>query len=247
MLPSDEALHQDRLSRLQIEDRLIFGEKLITVHRSLQLGPQLNPLDRFLMGVGLKDLVAGLAPCLGQLGGHISIPHQLFQANRAFVIERHTNRNRSSDSPVSNLNRGLHGLQEATGDSRRSRPLTNTGKEDGEVVTTQATDQVIRAHTRLNPLGRLKENLVARIVAQRIVCLLQTIDVNHQHRSHALSCGSSTADQSQLALFQKGRTVGQSGHRIPLIAETDLFVAPVNRRPQCIEAPADEAGDGNGG
>ena len=68
---------------------------------------------------------------------------------------------------------------EALGDGGRVRRVASH-QHDGELVTSEAHEQVGVAQRAREPLSELPEQLVARRVAERVVYLLEVVEVDEQ-------------------------------------------------------------------
>ena len=60
--------------------------------------------------------------------------------------------------------------------------MTDVTQDQGELVTCVACDGVWRSHARAQALGNAKQYLVAHGVAEGVVDLLETVEIEEHHR-----------------------------------------------------------------
>ena len=64
--------------------------------------------------------------------------------------------------------------------------VVHIGKYDLELVAAQAADFAPGEHDMVEPVRHLLEQLVARLMAKRVVDLLEAVEVEHHHGQAAL-------------------------------------------------------------
>ena len=85
-------------------------------------------------------------------------------------------------------------------------------QHDGELVAAEARDGVLRAHALLQARGGGAQDAVAGGVAERIVDVLEAVQVEEQHRD-AAALPARAHDRARQPLRQQ-RAVGQAGQRV---------------------------------
>ena len=83
--------------------------------------------------------------------------------------------------------------------------------DDGELVATEAGQQVPGPQALPQPVGHRDEQLVADVVAEAVVDGLETVQVAVEHRGHAAARG-----ERGLQPMPEQRAVGQTGQRVVL-------------------------------
>ena len=71
------------------------------------------------------------------------------------------------------------------GDDRGDVDILDAGQEDGELVTTEARDGVLRAEGRQQTLATWLQQLVAGGVAEGVVHVLEAVEVEEEQREAA--------------------------------------------------------------
>ena len=92
-----------------------------------------------------------------------------------------------------------------------SAPMTS-GSRIAELVAAEAGDGVGGAQRRLEPLGDLLEQHVAVVVAERVVDLLEVVEVHDHHREAAVAALGGA--QRLLDAVAEQHAVGQAGERV---------------------------------
>ena len=103
--------------------------------------------------------------------------------------------------------------------------IGGAAEDQAELVAPEARDGIAGSHGARQPAGKLDEQLVAAVVAERIVDLLEAIEVDDRHRHGALS-PAAAPDRGGRPLAEQG-AVGQLGQRVMLGHEriSDRFAA----------------------
>ena len=86
------------------------------------------------------------------------------------------------------------------------------GEDQRELIAAEPAQHIVVAQVDRQALGELAQQAVAGIVAQRIVHLLELVQIDQQQRAGAAGFGR--FQQHTLELSQKEVTVGQLGDRI---------------------------------
>ena len=99
---------------------------------------------------------------------------------------------------------------------QRLRPVRHVGAadHDGEFVAAQAGDQARPVDQRAQPLGDRAQQLIAAGVAERVVDLLELVEVQHQQRDLALRRFRLGEPRSQVLVQRVA--VGEAGQRVVL-------------------------------
>ena len=102
-------------------------------------------------------------------------------------------------------------------------------EQQGELVAAEPRDRVHRAQHRPQPLGQPGEQPVAGGVAERVVDLLEVVDVEEQHRDGRVR--APRAVERDAEAVEEQRAVGQAGQRVVqrLWASCDLGALALDR------------------
>ena len=99
------------------------------------------------------------------------------------------------------------------------------GKSDGELVSAEPGEHVALAQALAEPVGDRVQQLVARLVAERVVDLLEAVQVEHQRA--APSPVASGASHLGAQLFLEPAAVEQPGERVALGERAQRSLGPV--------------------
>jgi hypothetical protein len=70
---------------------------------------------------------------------------------------------------------------DAAGDRLQRIGIRRAGGDDGELVAAEAGDQIVAAHDPAQPLRDVENELVADMVAERVVDVLEVIEIDVEH------------------------------------------------------------------
>ena len=126
-------------------------------------------------------------------------------------------------------------LDDALGDAERLAGAGEVVEEDGELVTPEPGDGVVRTHAAAQPLGDGDEQPVARLVAEAVVDVLEVVEVDEHHREQRAALGAAV-ERGAVDPPAQERAVGQAGERvvIGLVLERLLALAQVPHQPQVV-------------
>ncbi len=107
---------------------------------------------------------------------------------------------------------GLDGGGHAAGDGDGMVLVLDVTAQDDELVAAHAGHGVGRAHDRRDASGRLRQQLVADVVTQGVVDLLEPVEVEEQQGDQSvLALGPG---QLELEVVEQQGPVGQGGQRV---------------------------------
>ena len=102
--------------------------------------------------------------------------------------------------------RGEHAL----GDDRRLARVGDVLEQHGELVAAHARDGVARAQRRVEPQRDGLQQLVAGLVAERVVDDLEAVEVEEQHGGAGPRAAAARAPQRLLEPVEEQRAVRQA-------------------------------------
>ena len=103
-------------------------------------------------------------------------------------------------------------LDQRSGERFEQADVDRAGQHRLEFVAAEAADLAVIAHHRFQPLGDLAQQRVADRVAERVVDVLEAIEVDHEQRAALLAMGG--VAQRFVERLAHHRAVGQAGQRI---------------------------------
>ena len=138
----------------------------------------------------------------------------------------------------------LVGLDHRVADALRKRrgvgSLLHLRHDDGELVAAHARDHVELARAAAQTLADQLEQLVADMVAERIVDALEVVEVETEHRE---ALAALDALDLVIELFEQQRAVGQVGQRVVARHVRDTFLGALAFRDVFMGCQPAAAGD----
>ena len=204
---------------------------------ALQTEPQLvlesERLAELARHLSAEDLVAAAPGLLGRVHRDVGAPDQLLAARAAVGRVDHDADARAERERALGDDRGLgEALEQPLGERGRVG-LAPALDEHGELVAAEARHGVARARGRAEAARHLQQHLVADVVPEAVVDLLEPVEVDEQQRDRCAR--ALPARQRLLEPVAEERAVGEAGEavveRLPreLLLERDPLadVAPV--------------------
>ena len=212
MLPAHQRLEAGDAAEVEVDDRLVVQDQLLVLDRALELLAAIEPGQRVDVHVVGEDRVAVGAGGLGGVHREVGVAQQVVAGLgggdadagaqvQALALEHH--------------GRGEH-LEQALDEHLG---LARAAGEDRELVAAQAGDGVVGAQRVAQPLAADLEQAVAGGVAERVVDLLEVVEVEEgDHRG--LARGERLGDP-----LLEQRAVRQAGQRVLEREPLQLVVA----------------------
>ena len=182
VLPADQRFGLVDAAGRQVHDRLEINPELVGRQRTAQVVDQPQPgLCGFLHGQGeIAEPVAALA--LGDIHRLIGVLEQIFYLGGIVRIQRDADAGRYIDHFIPQLERFGQFLQDVRGYPLNIADVVKFRQNDGELVTAQTCHGVGLAHTVADAARRFHQQDVAHAVAERVVDLLEVVEVDEQQR-----------------------------------------------------------------
>ena len=190
-------------------------DELVVVDRAAQVGDQREVLAVVGVGGAVVERVAAVG-ALGRVHGDVGVLEQRLGVLAVLGVERDPDARLDLDADVLEL--------EALGDRRahagrrveRVLGAADVGEQDGELVAAEAGDRVARPQRRGQALADRAQQQVAVVVAERVVDLLEAVEVDHQHGDGAAFTGGAAgglvhAVVEEDAVRQLGHVVVERG------------------------------------
>ena len=184
MVPAHERFHPGEAPGRELELRLVVQHELPFRQRLAELALEPPARLRRLVHGGLEEMDAGAAVGLGPVECQVRVPEQ--DVGLVPVLR---------EQGDAQAGRGLHlvaveregcceGGQDLVGQGGDIVGLADRGVDDGELVPAQPGQGVGGAHGSGDPLRHGPQEEVARGVAQRVVHLLEAVEIEKGHRHH---------------------------------------------------------------
>ncbi len=215
VLPAHQRLHAEDPVGRDVEQRLVVQDQVAVLHGGAQLGQQGEPARVVVvevLGVGRDALVAGLRP----VHRHVGVLHQQLTPLAVAGGDGDPGADLHDQGQVVDDERVADGLDDPLrhrpAGVGRARAALGAGDEQRELVPTEAGGQLARAEHRGDARTDLAQDLVAAVVPERVVDLLEPVEVE-QHDADAAPTGR-RGEQLRLELAGEGGAVGEAGERV---------------------------------
>ncbi len=225
MLPADQRLRADELTRAEVDLRLVVEPQLPALERALQLLLDRHRLDRALAHLGVEELGARAAAGLGPVHRGVGVLHQTLVADLvAGLGQRHADRRGQAQLRPAGPDRlGDRALQ-AVGHADRLEHPADGLAQDRELVAAEAGDRVLRAQRGAQPGRDLAQHLVAGGVTEAVVDALEAIEVDEVDGGD----GRAVAARERLAqAVAEQRAVREAGERVVQREPLELGLHPL--------------------
>ena len=179
--PAHERLDGDDAAQVEVDERLVEELELVALERVPQVLLELEALHHALAHVAVEELEARAAVVLGAVHGDVGVAHDRLGGVAAAVGDRDADRRVDEQGPVVDRDRHRDRVEQPLGDLDRTALAGQALAQHGELVSAHARERVARRDQRLQAPGELGEQLVAALVAERVVDDLEAIDVEHEH------------------------------------------------------------------
>ena len=180
MLPAHQRLDAPHGAGSDVGLRLVVQHQLAGLQRAVQLADERQPLAAVPVALGQVDLVAGAHP-LRLVHRDVGALEQAERGARVVGEDRDADAGVDVDPDAADLERLLQRrAQPQTGRARRR--LVARAQDDRELVAAEPGERVLRTQQRAQTRADLAQHLVARVVAERVVELLEAVEVDEQQR-----------------------------------------------------------------
>ena len=216
MVPAHQRLRPGHDVGPRIDDRLIIQLQLAVRDRIAQILFQLPPVGRRAEQVAGEEAEPPPAAVFGGIKRQVGVADQFLAIHPVERADRHAHR--CADRAAIAFHR--IGLRQAGNDRLRQlaqlAAILDLGQDDLKLVAAQPADLLLVADDRNEPLGHLLENRVARRMAERVVDLLEAVEIDQQQGAR------------QLARIAAGHLLGkQVGHVAAIEQPGEIVLAGV--------------------
>ena len=212
MFPTEECLEPDDAVRLELDDRLVDELELVSLEGVGELVLELEALDGGRPHGRFVDHPTRLAGRLGLVHRDVRVTQQRGGV-RLRVGVGDADAGRHGDVVVAEPHRGREALQHALGDCfGLDHPAGGLLDEYGELVTAESGDRVARSRDAQDARGDLAKEAVAGLVAESVVDVLESVEVEEDHGR--IGAGAGSATQRVLDPVPEQCPVRESGQRV---------------------------------
>ena len=219
--------------------RLIMQFQGIIGDRAAQRRAQDQPLLGEPVHVGAEETIGGTARPLGLVHGRIGLLYQSIDVGRVVRIEADAHAGGHRHLSGSDLERHHQSVGDPRGDERGLGCVT-VRQDDHEFVAAQTPQHVTRLDLRAQALGELDQQFVTGRMPERIVDVLEIVDIEKRQRD--MLAGRTALDRLGDQIPQV-RSVRQAGQHVVISKPRDLgpcFLALDRNRPE-MHAGIDDA------
>ena len=224
--PADQGLHPVRGHIPEIEGGLVGEEELILLERFAQVHLELHTVLHHALHPRLEHDVAILTVPLGTIHRDIRIAQELLR--RGSVSRRDPDARRHAHASLlarSELERWLERREQPLGDQLGTDLQRELLGDHDELVPTQTTERIGGSHDAVEPRGDRLQELIAGPVAERVVDVLEVVEIYEQRRDRRLAANGT--GEYLLNTIQNQGAVRQPRQRVVGCQERELLLAPL--------------------
>ncbi len=184
--PAHQRLDAEQAAGAEIDDRLILEEELLVRQRAADVGLEPQPLVQHVLHLRLEGDVAVLAGCLGVVHGDIGVAEQRLGA-RVRRGEGDADAGADAHLGAVELERPVEGLDQG---ARQALDLADGGdalEQHRELIAAEARHGVGGARGLDDALRHRLQQAVAGVVAERVVDVLEVVQIEEHDRDRALA------------------------------------------------------------
>ena len=234
--PADQGLDVLDLVGAHVDQRLVVQGQLAQRRSVAQLGEDGQPVPVGLVGRGVVDGPAAAGP-LGAVHRDVGALQQHARLVAVLAGERDADARGQRHGHLGQVERLLEAGQQLARDGARLDRRVQVGQADRELVAAQPRDRVGPAQRGAQPLGDLAQQQVAGVVAERVVDVLEAVEVEQQQAD----VGPVAVGGGQRLLEPVGQqgAVGQPGQAV-----VQRLVAHLLLGPPALDDRGRDVGDG---
>ena len=181
MLPAHQRLDADHALRGDVDLRLVVQDELAGADRGAQLAEQLQPLGGVRVAVRRVGLDAG-ARALGVVHRDVGALDQRVHVGPVLGAVGDPDAGVQHGRDAVEQERARDRVLQAAGELGGHPAVGQPAQQHGELVAAEPGERVAAAHDALQARGDLLQQAVARVVPERVVDLLEAVEVDQQQR-----------------------------------------------------------------
>src|SRR5262249_20007503 len=181
MNPARQRLDADQLLAAWIDDRLIDDVQLLISDRLTERAFQQFAVREIGVHRGIVDARPVAAFVLGAIERHIGVTQDVAGVLDAAIDHRDADRRDDIDAMSVEDERRANDAENAFCDRLQRIAVRSAGHNDGEFIAAEPSDQVVVIDDLAQSLGDIDNELIADMVAERVVDVLEMIKINVKH------------------------------------------------------------------
>ena len=188
VLPADQGLHPGGAHVAQVDRGLVGEEELVVLEGFAQVHLEFHAVLDGVLHAGLEHDVAVLAVPLGPVHRDVGVAQELL--GRGSLPDRDPDARRHGHASLlvrSELERLLERVEQALGDQLGPGCQRELLGDHDELVPAEAPQRIGVAYHAVEPRGDRLQEFIADAVAERVVDVLEVVEVDEQRRHRRLA------------------------------------------------------------
>src|ERR1043165_7366802 len=181
MVPAHEGFEAGETSRRQSHNRLVVNSEFLVFDRLSQIAFELQPRNGARMHPAVKQFVTRLAILLRAIHRDVSVTQNVVGPIVTTRAERDTDTCRSECRVLVEHKWLAQFVLNPLCDSDGVSCVSHAAQKDGKLVATETCERVDRTQCAFETLGKSHEQQVAMCMAQTIVDVLETIEIEKEN------------------------------------------------------------------
>ena len=207
-------MHLDRLHRLRggIDDRFVAQEQLLLAQRIAEMLFKPATEDGFIFKLAGEEAVLPAPVILGGIKRKVGRAHDFLAAHAIMRSNRDTDRGADDAAPfLERIGLAQHG-DDLGRQLAKFAAIVDIGQHHLEFIAAQPADLAFAVDRTREARGDLLEQLVPRRMAERVIDVLEAVEIEHHHRAIAL--GGAKRGQRIVDQVRHAVAVAEAGERI---------------------------------
>ena len=209
MLPSQQRFEAAYFLARRAHDRLVGDPHLVAVERLAKVGLQRLAFGRITVHRGFVEHVLAAPGGLGGVERQVRIAHHAVGAASPRVADRNPDRSADRHAIALDHIRARDLLDQRARERLEQTNIDHPRQHRLEFVAAQPADLAMVAHHAGQPLRDLAEQRIADRMAQRVVDILEPVEVDQEQRAALLAARG--VAQCLVERLAHQRAIGQSG------------------------------------
>ena len=185
VVPAQQRLHAVHVHRVEVEERLVQQVELAVGERGLQVHLQPEPVDHRRLHLGREQRGAVLAHRLGAVQRDVGVAEQVLAGVAVALGDADAGGDRQRAVEAVEQERLAQHVAEPLGEQLRAGRERHALGEHHELVAAEPADRVAGPDRGREPGRDRAQQLVAGLVPERVVDLLEVVEVDEE-RGHRL-------------------------------------------------------------
>src|SRR6266852_806290 len=182
VLPAQQRFDPGDRAGRNVDLGLVVHAELAPLQAVPQAGLQRELLRRVRLQLGGKEAESVAAPFLGAVHGDVRSREQRLRVAAVGRISADPDAQRDVELLPVDLAELGHGREQLPGDLGQRGRVAQLLDQQHELVSAEARDDVALAHAVCQALGGFLQHPVAELVAERVVDVLETVEVHEEER-----------------------------------------------------------------